>query len=92
MKPRARLPLSRVTDYGLGSPRRRKAPRRQTHQSGMAVLVVLVIIAILMIYIAGNIRTLNNVGKELKLIDQRQTHRLATKSPTTNPESPRPKP
>jgi hypothetical protein len=75
MKPQPRLPLSRVTDYGLRSPRRQPPPR-PTHQSGMAVLVVLVIIAILMIYIAGNIRTLSNVGKELKLIDQKQVHRL----------------
>ena len=47
------------------------------------MLVVLVIIAILMIYIAGNIRTLGNVGKELKLIDQRQVHRLETRSKNT---------
>jgi hypothetical protein len=80
MKPHDRLPLSRVTDYGLRSPRRQQPPR-PTHQSGMAVLVVLVIIAILMIYVAGNIRTLNNVGKELKLIDQKQIHRLQRQKP-----------
>jgi hypothetical protein len=75
MKARTRLPLSRVTDYGLRSPRRETAPR-PTRQSGTAVIVVLVIIAILMIYVAGNIRTLHNVGKELKLIEQKQVHRL----------------
>jgi hypothetical protein len=85
MKPRIALPLSRVTDYGLRSPRR-EAPRRPTHQSGTAVIVVLVIIAILMIYVAANIRTLNNVGRELKLIEQKQVRRL--QGPPRNLEAP----
>jgi hypothetical protein len=75
MNSRPRLPLSRVTDYGLRSPRR-EPTQNPTHRSGFAVIVILVIIAILMIYIAGNIRTLSNVGKELRLLDQKQVHRL----------------
>jgi hypothetical protein len=70
-----------VTDYGLHSPRR-ETPRRPTRQSGTAVIVVLVIIAILMIYVAGNIRTLHNVGKELRLIEQKQVHRLEKPQPS----------
>ena len=87
MNPHPRLPLSRVTDYGLRSPRQ-EPPRRPTHRSGFAVIVIMVIIAILMIYIAGNIRTLSNVGKELKLIDKRQVHRLETRPRPAPPNTP----
>jgi hypothetical protein len=59
------------------------------------------IIAILMIYVAGNIRTLINVGREIKLIEQKQVRRLErgnqkTATPKSNvpgsfgPQSPKP--
>jgi len=83
MNPRPSLPLSRITDYGLRTSRR-QPPRKPTHQSGMAVIVVLMIIALLMIYVAGNLRTLNNVGKELKLIEQKQVHRLEKAQPSNS--------
>src|SRR5438093_380570 len=57
MNPRPILPLSRFTAYRLS--RRSDVRRKASHQSGTAVIVVLIIIAILMIYVAGNLRTLN---------------------------------
>jgi hypothetical protein len=57
---------TRNTQYG-------SLPRRQ---AGMAVICVLALIAIVLIYTAANIRTLNNLGEELKLLERQQIHRL----------------
>lgn len=48
-----------------------------TNRSGMAVIVVLTLLALLLIYIAANARTLYHLGRELKLIDQQQTKHWA---------------
>lgn len=48
-----------------------------TNRSGMAVIVVLTLLALLLIYIAANARTLHHLGRELKLIDQQQTNHWA---------------
>jgi hypothetical protein len=53
-------------------------------EQGMAVIVVLALVSIMLIYIACNIRTIANLGRELKLLEQRQTRRLETKLGTTN--------
>ena len=45
-----------------------------TNRSGMAVIVVLTLLALLFIYIAANARTLHHLGRELKLVDQQQTN------------------
>jgi hypothetical protein len=55
---------------------------RNRRQDGMAVIVVLVIFALLFIYITANMRTLYSLGRELKLLDQRQTRRLEAFSRT----------
>jgi hypothetical protein len=47
-------------------------------QRGMATVVVLAFISILLIYILANVRTLNHLGHELKLLDRKQTLRLET--------------
>jgi hypothetical protein len=44
--------------------------------------VVLVLLAMLLIYITANLRTLNSLGRELKLLDRKQTRRLETSSRT----------
>jgi len=80
MKPRIVLPLSRFADYRLST--RCDVRRKPSRQSGTAVIVVLIIIAILMIYVAGNVRTLNHLGRELKLLDQKQRQRLDNLSRT----------
>jgi hypothetical protein len=51
---------------------------------GMAVIVVLALVSILLIYITANIRTLNQLGRDLKLIEQKQLHRWQTPQPSTN--------
>jgi Tfp pilus assembly protein PilX len=57
-------------------------PRRR--QSGSAVIVVLALLSIILIYVAGNLRTLNNLNRELKLLERQQTRRLQTAAQTTN--------
>jgi len=61
----------------------RLAPRRR-RQSGSAVIVVIALLAIILIYVAGNLRTLNLLGRELKLLELQQTRRLQTTAPATN--------
>ena len=46
------------------SPRRRK--------QGVAVVVVLALLAILMLYITANVRSLRIMSQEIKLVEQRQ--------------------
>ena len=58
-----RLPL-----HNVSHPRHR--------QAGSAVIVVLALLVIIMIYIAGNLRTLNSLDRELKLIERQQVRRL----------------
>jgi len=60
-------------------------PRRC--QSGSAVIVVMALLAIILVYVAGNLRTLNSLGRELKLLELQQTRRLQTAAPTTNSTS-----
>jgi hypothetical protein len=50
--------------------------RRRRGQNGSAMIVVLALLALLLIYVLANIRTLSSLGRELKLLDQRQTQRL----------------
>jgi len=58
-----------------------RAPRRQ---SGSAVVVVIALLAIILIYVAGNLRTLTNLGRELRLLERQQIHRLQAVTPKTN--------
>lgn len=58
-----------------------RPPRRQ---SGSAVIVVMALLAIILIYVAGNLRTLTNLGRELKLLERQQIHRLQNVTPKTN--------
>jgi len=41
-------------------------------QRGSAVIVVIALLAILLIYAVGNVRTLDHLGRELRLMDQVQ--------------------
>jgi hypothetical protein len=51
--------------------------RRQRKESGMAVIVILALVAIMMIYIAANLKTLSVLHRDLNLIETRQVRRLA---------------
>jgi hypothetical protein len=52
--------------------------RSRHRQGGMAVIVMLVLLSIILIYTATNIRSLYRLERELKLTDQRQVRRLST--------------
>jgi hypothetical protein len=51
-------------------------------ERGMAVISVLALVAIVLIYMAANIRTLNTLDGELKLLERQQTTRLKSSSRT----------
>jgi hypothetical protein len=42
------------------------------------------LLAILLVYMAGNLRTLTNLGRELKLLERKQIRRLQAAAPKTN--------
>jgi hypothetical protein len=67
--------VSRFTFHASRPPRR---------QSGSAVIVIIAILAILLIYVAGNLRTLANLGRELRLVERQQTRRLRATALKTN--------
>jgi len=63
------------------------APQRTANygrQSGSAVIVVMALVAIILLYVAGNLRTLHNLGRELRLIERQQVRRLQKATPPTN--------
>ena len=66
---------SRFTHHVSSPPRR---------QSGSGVIVVMALLAIILIYVAGNLKTLANLGRELKLLERQQIRRLQSASPGTN--------
>jgi len=61
-------------------------------RSGMAVILVLAFLAIILIYLAGNARTLFWLERDLKLVEQKQVQRLATTNIKTNSIEALPKP
>ena len=63
------------------------ASRPRRRQTGSAVIVVMALLAIILVYVAANLRTLNSLGRELKLLELQQTRRLQTAAPTTNSPS-----
>jgi hypothetical protein len=46
-------------------------------QGGMAVIVMLALLSIMLLYITASIRSLYSLERELKLVEQHQTRRLA---------------
>ena len=69
------LHASRITFHVSSSPRR---------QSGSAVIVVVALLAIMLVYVAANIRILSSLLRELRLLERQQTQRLQTAAPRTN--------
>jgi hypothetical protein len=57
---------------------------RPAAQRGVAVIVVLALLAIVFIYVSANARALYQLGRELKLVEQQQLRRLAQPLPSTN--------
>jgi hypothetical protein len=56
-------------------------------QGGSAVIVVMALVAILLLYVAGNLRTLDHLSRELKLLEKKQVRRLQATYPLTNSTS-----
>ena len=61
------------------------ALRSTARQTGSAVIVIMALLAILLLYMAYNLKTLANLGRELRLLERQQTRRLQTAAPKTNP-------
>jgi hypothetical protein len=59
-------------------------PTRRAAQRGVAVIVVLALLAIILLYVGANARTLYYLGRELRLIERQQLQRLAQPLPRTN--------
>ena len=73
---------SRITDHGSRITHHASRPRRR--QSGSAVIVVMALLTIIMVYIASNLRTINSLGRELKLLERQQIRRLQAATQTTD--------
>jgi hypothetical protein len=65
-----------------------RSPHRR--ERGFAFVVVLALLAILLIYVNGNMRALHGLDQELKLTERQQVKRLNALSATNAPASPRP--
>ena len=50
----------------------------------MAVIVVVTLLAIILLYVAYNARTLYHLGRELRLLEQKQVQRLNPAGIKTN--------
>jgi len=48
----------------------------------MAVILVMALLAIILVYVAGNLGTIHHLSRELRLIDQKQVRRLESISKT----------
>ena len=57
---------------------------RRNGEEGMAVILVIALLAILLIYISAGVRTLNNLGRDVRLIEKQQIQRLQQAAGTTN--------
>lgn len=60
------------------------ASRRNGRQRGSAVIIIMALIALILVYVAANVRTLSNLGRELRLLERQQTMRLKHLAPKTN--------
>jgi len=59
------------------------APHQRRQESGMAVIVVMILLSIILIYVAGNLRMLRHLSRDVRLVEHKQIRRLeATNAPT----------
>jgi len=61
-----------------------RVPSRQRRQSGVAIIVILAMLSIMLVYMTANLQSVHHLGRELKLLEQRQVQRLNSRSPATN--------
>jgi Tfp pilus assembly protein PilX len=60
--------------------------RPRQSQGGFAVLIILILLCIMVLFVMANTATLNWLGRQVNVVDQHQTQRLATSS-TNQPVS-----
>jgi hypothetical protein len=53
-------------------------------QSGSAMIVVITLLVIVMAYIAGNLRALEDLRREIKLVERHQIRRVQSANANTN--------
>lgn len=53
---------------------------RRSRQDGSAVIVIMVLLAMMLIYVGANLKTLHALQRELKLIEIRQVQRVQARA------------
>jgi hypothetical protein len=56
----------------------------KNRRSGSAMIVVITLLVIVMAYIAGNLRALEDLRREIKLVERHQIRRVQTANANTN--------
>jgi hypothetical protein len=59
-------------------------PSPRQREQGVATIVILALLSIVLIYVAANVRTLDTLGRELKLVEKQQIRRLNARAGVTN--------
>ena len=62
----------------------RSTIRERNSERGVAVIIVIAFVALLLVYMAANLLTLSRLGRELTLLEQKQTRRLDHEVVRTN--------
>ena len=66
--------------------------RHRRRQDASAVIVVIFLLAIVFVYIGGNLRTLHHLGRELRLVERQQVRRLKAMSAKIQADGQKPGP
>ena len=59
--------------------------RRRRTECGVAVVVVLALLAIVTLYVTANLHSLRNLHREVRLVEERQLRFWSAASPTNPP-------
>jgi hypothetical protein len=62
-------------------------PTRSRRQDGVAIVVILVLLSVMLLYVTANVKSVRLLGRELKLIEQRQVQRWNSRVVEINPAS-----
>ena len=55
-------------------------PANRSRQHGLATIIMLVMLSLVTVYVAANLRALRGLDRDLKLIELKQVQRLEKKS------------
>jgi hypothetical protein len=75
---------TRLSHFQVRVLSRRGAVPDRRGERGSAVVVVVALMALMLLYLAVNIRTLSSLTRELRLVERKQTRRLAVVGFSTN--------